>query len=185
MAAQDLLDRSENACELCSSTAGLRAHAVAPHQDENPDHQVLICGRCAVELEAEPLNGPHWMCLQGSAWSGFAPVQVLAYRLLSRLGEDWAMDLREQLYLDEETLAWAQQGLPDADAVPTLDSNGAPLADGDSVTLIKDLNVKGGGFTAKRGTLVKNIRLTDNPLHIEGRVNKQTIVLVTAYLKKA
>ena len=67
----------------------------------------------------------------------------------------------------------------------TVDSNGATLADGDSVTLIKDLNVKGGGFTAKRGTLVKGIRLTDNPLHIEGRVNKQTIVLVTAYLKKA
>lgn len=185
MAAQDLLDRSENACELCSSTEGLRAHSVAPHQDDNPDHQVLICETCAVELEAEPLNEQHWMCLQGSAWSGFAPVQVLAFRLLSRLKADWAMDLREQLYLDEETLAWAQQGLPDADAVPTLDSNGAPLADGDAVTLIKDLNVKGGGFTAKRGTLVKNIRLTDNPLHIEGRVNKQTIVLVTAYLKKA
>ncbi len=185
MASQELLERSDNACELCSNTAGLHAHSVAPHLDEHPDHQVLICETCETELQADPLNGQHWMCLQGSAWSGFAPVQVMAYRLLSRLSEPWALDLREQLYLEEETLEWAKDGLPDADAVATVDSNGATLADGDSVTLIKDLNVKGGGFTAKRGTLVKGIRLTDNPLHIEGRVNKQTIVLVTAYLKKA
>lgn len=185
MASQDLLDRSENACELCSNKAGLRAHSVAPHQDENPDHQVLVCEVCATELQAEHLSATHWMCLQGSAWSGFAPVQVMAYRLLSRLTDAWALDLREQLYLEEETLEWAQEGLPDADAVATVDSNGAALADGDSVTLIKDLNVKGGGFTAKRGTLVKGIRLTDNPEHVEGRVNKQTIVLVAAYLKKA
>ena len=185
MASRDLLDRSESACELCSNTAGLHPHSVPPHQDENPDHQVLICEVCETELQTEPLNGQHWMCLQSSAWSGFAPVQVLAYRLLSRLSDAWALDLREQLYLEEETLEWAKEGLPDADAVTTIDSNGAALADGDSVTLIKDLNVKGGGFTAKRGTLVKGIKLTDNPLHVEGRVNKQTIVLVTAYLKKA
>ncbi|MNH11503.1 hypothetical protein D3C79_710190 [compost metagenome] len=69
--------------------------------------------------------------------------------------------------------------------MPTVDSNGAVLQEGDSVTLIKDLDVKGGGFTAKRGTLVKGIRLTNNPLHIEGKVNGVQIVLVAAYLKKA
>ena len=54
----------------------------------------------------------------------------------------------------------------------TKDSNGNLLSDGDSVTLIKDLKVKGsGGVTLKRGTLVKGIRLTNNPLHIEGKVN--------------
>ena len=73
----------------------------------------------------------------------------------------------------------------DDDSVPTVDSNGAVLQEGDSVTLIKDLDVKGAGFTAKRGTLVKGIRLTNNPLHIEGKVNGVQIVLVAAYLKKA
>jgi protein PhnA len=55
---------------------------------------------------------------------------------------------------------------------------------GDNVTLIKDLDVKGGNFTAKRGTPVRNISLTDNPEHIEGRVNGVRIVLLTCYLKK-
>lgn len=91
------------------------------------------------------------------------------------------------MYLDESLAEWAQSGLPetgDAAAKPTRDSNGAELKDGDSITLIKDLAVKGAGFTAKRGTLVRNITLTSNPLHIEGRVSGQLIVLVSAYLKK-
>ncbi len=67
----------------------------------------------------------------------------------------------------------------------TRDSNGTILSDGDSVTLIKDLEVKGGGFTAKRGTLVKGIRLTDDPGLVEGRVNKMAIYLKTEFLKKA
>lgn len=64
-------------------------------------------------------------------------------------------------------------------------SNGTVLNAGDNVTLIKDLVVKGGGFTAKRGTLVKSIFLTSNPRHVEGRVNGSVIVLVSAFLKKA
>ncbi|WP_372653863.1 PhnA domain-containing protein, partial [Draconibacterium sp.] len=51
--------------------------------------------------------------------------------------------------------------------------------------MIKDLNVKGGGFTAKRGTAVRNISLVhDNPEHIEGKVNGQHIVILTQYVKK-
>ncbi len=50
---------------------------------------------------------------------------------------------------------------------------------------IKDLDVKGAGFTAKRGTLVKDIRLADDPELIEGRVNKTVIYLRTEFLKKA
>ena len=53
------------------------------------------------------------------------------------------------------------------------------------MTLIKDLPVKGAGFTAKRGTAVRNIALTGNPEQIEGRVNGVRIVLLTKYLKKA
>ena len=66
------------------------------------------------------------------------------------------------------------------------DSNGAELVDGDNVTLIKDLKVKGTSETLKRGTLVKNIRLTDDPDEIEGKVEKvKGLVLRTEFVKKA
>jgi len=66
------------------------------------------------------------------------------------------------------------------------DSNGAILSDGDSVTLIKDLKVKGTSVTLKRGTLVKNIRLTGDEGEIECRVEKiRDLVLKTEFLKKA
>jgi protein PhnA len=64
--------------------------------------------------------------------------------------------------------------------------NGVRLQAGDNVVLIKDLNVKGGGFTAKRGTAVRNISLDqNNPIYIEGKVNGQTIVIITEYVKKS
>lgn len=66
------------------------------------------------------------------------------------------------------------------------DSNGAILVDGDSVTVIKDLPVKGTSVTLKRGTLVKNIRLTDNDELVECNTqNVKGLVLKTCFLKKA
>lgn len=66
------------------------------------------------------------------------------------------------------------------------DSNGAILKDGDSVTLIKDLKVKGTSVTLKRGTRVKSIRLTDDPDEVECNVDKvKGLVLRTEFLKKA
>lgn len=66
------------------------------------------------------------------------------------------------------------------------DSNGAALADGDSVLLIKDLKVKGTSVTLKRGTLCKNIRLTDEEDEIECNVDKvKGLVLKTQFVKKA
>lgn len=68
----------------------------------------------------------------------------------------------------------------------TKDSNGNILSDGDSVTLIKDLKVKGANVTLKRGTMVKNIRLTYNPEEIECNAEKvKGLVLRTEFLKKA
>ncbi len=67
----------------------------------------------------------------------------------------------------------------------TKDTNGALLAEGDSVTLIKDLKVKGSSLTLKRGTLVKNIRLINSPAEVEGRAGGSTMVLKTEFLKKA
>ena len=65
------------------------------------------------------------------------------------------------------------------------DSNGNILADGDSVTLTKDLKVKGSSINLKRGATVKNIRLTDDPAEIECRQGKATVVLKTCFIKKA
>ena len=64
------------------------------------------------------------------------------------------------------------------------DSNCTLLAEGDSVTLIKDLKVKGSSLTLKRGTVVKNIRLTNSTAEIEGRTAGSTMVLKTEFLKK-
>ncbi|KQT54118.1 PhnA protein [Aureimonas sp. Leaf454] len=71
-------------------------------------------------------------------------------------------------------------------AIVVKDSNGTALAEGDSVTLVKDLKVKGTSVTLKRGTLVKNIRLTDDPAEIECNAEKvKGLVLRTEFLKKA
>ena len=65
------------------------------------------------------------------------------------------------------------------------DCNGATLADGDSVQVIKDLKVKGTSATLKRGTTIKNIRLTDDEALIECNAEKvKGLVLRTEFLKK-
>ena len=70
-----------------------------------------------------------------------------------------------------------------SDEIKHVDSNGSVLKAGDTVVLIKDLNVKGAGFTAKRGTAVRRISLVhDNPEHIEGRVEGQQIVILTKFV---
>ena len=67
--------------------------------------------------------------------------------------------------------------------VPT-DSNGVELLDGDSVTVIKDLKVKGSSMVIKRGTKVKSIHLTENPEEVDCKINGSSIVLKTCFLKK-
>lgn len=177
--------RSQGRCELCASQTDLAPYLLPASSGDDNDIHLLLCATCRSEAEA-PADVNHWRCLNDSMWSQVPAVQVLAWRQLKRLSaEVWARDLLDMLYLDEATLKWAEAGLGDDDGEPTLDSNGSPLSEGDSVTLIKDLEVKGAGFTAKRGTLVKDIRLTNNPKHIEGKVNGVQIVLVAAYLKKA
>lgn len=64
------------------------------------------------------------------------------------------------------------------------DSNGAELQDGDAVTVIKDLKVKGSSMVIKRGTKVKSIRLTDNPEEVDCKIDGSNIVLKTCFLKK-
>lgn len=185
-----LRSRSENTCELCGAVDDLAVYAVGPDSDDNAERCLLACDTCRSGL-ADPATADekHWRCLNEAMWSEHAPVQVAAYRMLHALSAmGWPQELLEMLYLDDERLAWANAGIAasDEDSVVHRDSNGATLAAGDTVTLIKDLPVKGANFTAKRGTAVRGIALVpDNAEHIEGRVNNQRIVILTQYVKKS
>lgn len=189
---EQLVERAHSRCELCAGDGDLVVHDLPPNAGANADTSVLVCGKCAAAVAAPAADPKHWFCLKESIWSEHTPVKVLAFRILKALdGEAWAADLLGQIYLDDVALAWAEAGTAgDAEdgedsAVRIVDSNGTQLSEGDTVTLIKDLEVKGGGFTAKRGTTVKGINLTDDPRYVEGRVNGIRIVLVAAYLKKS
>jgi len=188
---QDLHTRSEIKCELCSSTDNLAAYEIPPSSNGTADECVLICANCLDQIEhPDKVDTNHWRCLNDSMWSQVPAIQVMAWRMLTRLSaEGWPQDLLDMLYLDDDTLAWAQatgEGSSNEDAVKHVDSNGAVLEAGDTVTLIKDLDVKGANFTAKRGTAVRGISLVaDNPEHIEGRVNGQRIVILTKFVKKS
>jgi protein PhnA len=186
----ELHQRSASQCELCQQKDGLAVYEIPPKSDGSADQCVLLCPTCQGQIDApETRDAKHWRCLNDSMWSDVPAVQVMAWRLLHQLrAEGWPQDLLDMLYLDESTLAWAKSGIAkddDANTVRHVDSNGVPLAAGDNVTLIKDLNVKGAGFTAKRGTAVRGISLVpDNAQHIEGRVNHQQIVILTQFVKK-
>jgi len=175
------MERSGGVCELCGSSENLSEFTVAPK-----DEKILVCGTCSEQLnDADKVDPNHWRCLNDSMWSVEPAVQVIVYRMLNALKEEgWTQDLLDQMYMEPEVIEWAQEGMADESREPTKDSNGAILEQGDSVTIIKDLEVKGAGFTAKRGTVVKNIALTDNPEQIEGRVNGTRIVLLSKFLKK-
>lgn len=183
--------RSESKCELCGATERLGVYEVPPRSNGSADQCVLICATCREQIEnPEKVDPHHWRCLNESMWSQVPAVQVMAWRMLKRLSaEGWAQDLLDMLYLEEATQTWAQatgEGENTETTVKHLDSNGAMLATGDTVTLIKDLDVKGANFTAKRGTVVRGISLVvDNPEHIEARVNGQRIVILTQFVKKA
>lgn len=186
-----LISRSGSTCELCSSTNDLQTYAVPPDSDGSVEQSILLCDTCRTQIDQpEQVDPNHWRCLTDSMWSQTPAVQVMAWRMLNRLrAEGWPQDLLDMLYLDEETQRWAEatgEGAGDSEGVLHVDSNGAVLEAGDTVTLIKDLNVKGANFTAKRGTAVRGISLVqENPEHIEGRVNGQQIVILTKFVKKS
>ena len=184
---EELIERSGGKCELCSSTEDLDVLKVEP-SDESVEKSILVCKTCREQIaNPDNIDPNHWHCLNESMWSSEPAVQVMAYRILKRISsEGWSQDMLDMLYLEPEVQAWADAEFNEDDGQePTRDSNGTILEEGDTVTIIKDLDVKGAGFTAKRGTVVKNIHLTDNTEQIEGRVNGVKIVLLSKFLKKA
>ncbi len=186
-----LTARSQGKCELCGEASDSLVVFEVTGGDGSDESQVVICSSYQHQLlNEDAINANDWRCLNEAIWSPVPAVQVLAYRMahtLANRGEGWAQDLLDSAYLEDDVKAWAEAGLAQAsdDDPKPRDSNGMELSEGDSVTLIKDLDVKGMSFTAKRGTLVKNVHLTSNPKHIEGKINGTTIVIVAAYTKKA
>ncbi|CUH65706.1 putative alkylphosphonate utilization operon protein PhnA [Thalassovita gelatinovora] len=169
-----------DACAFCGA-AETQPVQVAPRDDS-----VMLCATCADGVQNGAEDAPHWKCLNDAIWSTEPAVQVLAWRMLHNLDAAWARDLLDIAYLEPEVMEWAEAGLSTEPEIIHRDSNGAVLSQGDSVVLIKDLPVKGAGFTAKRGTPVRNISLVaDNEGHIEGRVEGQRIVILTQFVKKS
>ena len=182
--------RSGSKCELCGATENLKVYEVLPTKKGGLDESIMACSTCIDQIEnPDNVDLNHWRCLNDSMWSEHSAVQVVAWRMLSRMRSAvWPQELLDQMYLDEETLAWAQatgEGEEDETKVIHRDSNGVILEVGDSVVLIKDLKVKGSSMVAKQGTAVRNIRLDhENAEYIEGKVDGQTIVIITQYVKK-
>jgi protein PhnA len=187
---RELNKRSGSQCELCAATENLKEYQVLPTKKGGLDESIFACATCIDQIENaghEDLN--HWRCLNDSMWCEHTPVQVVSWRMLSRLRKNgWPQELLEQMYFDEDTLAWAQatgEGEDDENKIIHRDVNGVILTHGDSVVLIKDLKVKGSSMVAKQGTSVRNIRLDhENAEYIEGKVDGQQIVIITQYVKK-
>ena len=185
-----LQQRSNNTCELCAADAGLKIYEVLPETGATEEYSILICDTCRSQIEKKAeLDAAHWSCLTTSMWSEVPGVQVVSWRMLNRLrDQSWAAEQLEMMYLDEDRLAWAKaSGDHENDASVDLhrDCNGQILQHGDTVVLTKSLDVKGSTLNAKLGTVVKNIRLVeDNTEQIEGKIEGQTIVILTKYLRK-
>ncbi len=185
-----LLKRSGNACELCGNTEGLKVYEVPPATG-NAEDAVIVCLKCLAQIEKkEELDSNHWQqCLGTAMWSETPAVQLMSWRLLNRLrSESWAAENLDMIYLDDERLAWAKaSGDHESDGAVELhkDANGHVLQNGDSVVLVKSLDVKGSMLNAKMGTVVRNIRLVPgNTEQIEGRIEGQVIVILTKYVRK-
>ncbi len=182
--------RAANQCELCKSEKNLTVYDVPPKAEQREEDSLLICDKCNLQLtKKEELDPEHWSCLNESMWSEVIPVQIVTWRMLSRLRDhSWATDAIDQMYLSDELLAWAKAtGDHENSSNVELhrDSNGTILQNGDTVVLTKSLDVKGSTITAKLGTVVKNIKLVpDNTEQIEGKIEGQTIVILTKYLRK-
>jgi protein PhnA len=181
-----LKDRSGSKCEISGSNENLVLYLVEPKTEATPENCVLITKSLKDQIEnPETTNANDWHGLSDSMWNENLPVQIVSWRMHARLKN---LDMLEMMYLDEDALEWAKatgEADDEEGKIVHKDSNGNVLLDGDSVVLIKDLDVKGATFTAKRGAAVHNIKLVwDDASLIEGRVENQSIFILTQYVKK-
>ncbi len=190
MSLEILKIRSNNECELCKSKNNLSVYALPLHSQGNEADSIFICEKCLSQInKKEELDSNHWKCLTESMWSEVPAVQVVSWRMLNRLkDESWASESVEMMYLSDELLAWAKETGDHENSGGIdfhRDCNGAILNEEDTVVLTKSLDVKGSALNAKMGTVVKNIRLVaDNTEQIEGKIEGQTIIILTKYVRK-
>jgi protein PhnA len=98
--------------------------------------------------------------------------------------QEWANEILSSVELDETVVTWAESIFQVA--AKHVDSNGTELENGDTIVLTQQLNVKGASFMAPKGTIVRKIRLVpDNAEQIEGKINNDTIVILTKFVKKS
>ena len=184
-----LVTRSGNICELCSSNDdNLVAYAVPPKNDDSIGNQVVLCTNCFGQISISNYSDAnHWRCLEGSIWSEIPAVQVLSYKILGKVAEDWAGETLASVALDEAVIEWANaEAELAAGVIVHKDSFGVVLETGDTVILTQNLNVKGANFIAPKGTSVRKIRLVqDNAEQIEGKIEGDTIVILTKYVRKS
>ncbi len=174
--------RSE-VCELCGSSEDVSVLEL-PVSDGSQEQSIYVCANCKGQIESGELDETHFNCLNDAMWSEVPAVKIMSYILWSKLGRQ---DMVEMMYLEEDEQQLAQQAInAEANKVVFRDANGVELHAGDSIVILKDLDVKGAGFTAKRGTTVTRISLpNDMDDHVEGRVNGTKIYLKTEFIKKA
>lgn len=187
---EQLKQRSSNQCELSGQKENLVVYEVPFAPNTDVSSSILICEKCLNQIEKkEELDSKFWeRFLSSSMWSEVPAVQVVSWRMLNRFrNESWASEALDMMYLDQDNLAWAEKTgdyLGEASELHK-DSNGNILVNGDTITLIKDLDVKGSTLNAKIGTAVRNIRLVyDNHEQIEGKIEGQSIVILTKFVKK-
>lgn len=186
----ELKTRSNQTCELCGlQNDDLVAYTVPP-KTENTDNQVVLCADCANKVVANDLSNPnYWRFLEGSIWSEVPAVQVLSYKILSKLStnQTWAADVIDSVYLDESLIEWANaEDALEAEKVIHKDSYGVLLEAGDTIILTENLNVKGTSYIAPKGTMVRKIKLVhNNAEQIEGKINGDTIVILTKFVRKS
>lgn len=181
-----LKDRSDSKCEISGVDENLVVYLLEPKTENTPENCILISKKLKDQIDnPETMNANDWRGLTDSMWNENLPVQIVSWRMHARLKNN---DMLEMMYLDEDALEWAKatgEADDDEGKIVHKDSNGNVLLDGDSVVLIKDLDVKGATFTAKRGAAVHNIKLVwDDANLIEGRVENQSIFILTQYVKK-
>jgi protein PhnA len=110
---KDLARRAKSKCELTGvGGVSLRAYEVPPVGPEPDIERTLLVSEACIEVLENPrkLKGREWQCLAETVWSEMPAIQVVAWRMLNHLAknEDWARDVLEELFLDEEVEAWAR-----------------------------------------------------------------------------
>jgi protein PhnA len=112
----------------------------------------------------------------------------LSYKILTKLkAEDWAAEAMDAVTLEESVINWANaEDELEASKIIHKDAYGVVLHSGDTIILTENLNIKGANFIASKGTTVRKIKVVpDNAEQIEGKIEGDTIVILTKFVRKS